>query len=215
LQLEAPVSTPWLWQAYAHTPGALIYYDTTLFTWQVAGDGVALVGSLMMPLLLLVCTALALIALLAIRRGADVAAVLPPLVLALVTALIAFNKVGSPQFMAWLSVPVILGLAAQSTGRGGSFRVPAVFALLLAALTQSFYPYLYLSLLALNPVMLTLLSARNTLVLVLLGWGVVALWRSRRAVWGEHLLSADRDWLPNVWPFTPARDRLDETEHTT
>ena len=85
LQFEAPVSTPWLWQAYAHTPGAFAYYDTTLFTWQVHGDGVALVSSLMMPLLLLACTALVLLALLAVTRGADVAAVLPALVLALVT----------------------------------------------------------------------------------------------------------------------------------
>ena len=117
LQLEAPVSTPWLWQAYVHTPGALIYYDTTLLTWQVAGDGVALVVSLMMPSCCWPappwrsslsrhparCRR---------RRGAAA------LVLALVTALIAFNKVGSPQFMAWLSVPVVLGLAAQSPDGG-------------------------------------------------------------------------------------------------
>jgi hypothetical protein len=213
LQFEAPVSTPWLWQAYVHTPGAFAYYDTTLFTWQVHGDGVALVSSLMMPLLLLACTALVLLALLAVTRGADVAAVLPALVLALVSALIVFNKVGSPQFMTWLSVPVILGLAAQSTRRGGDFRVPAVLVLVLAALTQSFYPYLYVLLLGLNPAMLTLLTARNVLVVVLLGYAVAMLWRSRNAVSREQLFTADGDWLPARWPFTAGRDRLDG-EHT-
>jgi hypothetical protein len=38
--------------------------------------------------------------------------VLPPLVLAITTALILFNKVGSPQFVGWLAVPIVFGLVA-------------------------------------------------------------------------------------------------------
>ena len=52
-----------------------------------------------------------LVAMLVLQRGARATEVLPVLALALVSGLIAFNKVGSPQFMTWLAVPVILGLA--------------------------------------------------------------------------------------------------------
>jgi hypothetical protein len=98
---------------------------------------------------------------------------LPVVGLALVMALIAANKVGSPQFATWIAVPIILGLAWQAHG-GLSFRVPAILALTIAALTQLVYPVLYGSLLALDPRMLGVLTVRNTLYLVLLGW---AIWR--------------------------------------
>ena len=81
------------------------------------------------------------------------------------------NKVGSPQFATWIAVPIVLGLAWQRWG-GLSFRLPAVLALVTAALTQVVYPVLYASLLSLDPVMLTVLSARNLLYVALLGWAV-------------------------------------------
>jgi hypothetical protein len=109
----------------------------------------------------------------AVRRGVDEAKLLPVVSLALVMALIAVNKVGSPQFATWIAVPIILGLAWQSRG-GVSFRVPAISALLIVALTQLVYPVLYGSLLALDPRMLGVLTLRNTLYFVLLGW---AMWR--------------------------------------
>ena len=58
------------------------------------------------------------------QRGALVAELLAPLSLALVSAFIAFNKVGSPQYMTWLAVPIILGIATQSMGHGRSFPCP-------------------------------------------------------------------------------------------
>ena len=100
--------------------------------------------------------------------------------LALVSALIAFNKVGSPQFMTWLAVPVIMGLATHAAGRGRSFRTPAIMVAALALLTQAFYPYLYGWLIGLHPAMLLVLTARNVLVFVLLGWSLVTLWRCVR-----------------------------------
>jgi hypothetical protein len=99
-----------------------------------------------------------------------------------VMALITVNKVGSPQFATWIAVPIVLGLAWQRWG-GISFRVPAALALVTAALTQIVYPVLYGSLLSLDPLMLTVLSARNLLYVALLGWGVwqlVALCRRPR-----------------------------------
>ena len=212
LQIEAPVSTVWLWQAFAGLQATYLYYDQNLLTFQVAGDGVRLVGTLMTPLLALVCLAIVLIAVLAVRRGAGAAELLPPLTLALVSALIAFNKVGSPQFMTWLAVPVILGLVTNATGHGRSFRTPGILVAVLAALTQSFYPYLYGWLLALNPITLVLLTARNALIFVLLAWAVVALWQTA-GIRDHHELPADETGcMPAVWPFRPVRDTVEETE---
>jgi hypothetical protein len=177
LQIEAPVSSIWLWQALAGTPGTYLYYDQALMTYQIVGTGAGVVGSLMTPLMALAAIAIALIAIRAMRAGATATQVLAPLTLALVTALIAFNKVGSPQFMSWLAVPIILGLAMNLAGYRASFRAPAVMVLILGALTQTFYPYLYGYLLNLDPIIVVVLTARNLLVFVLLGWAIMALWR--------------------------------------
>ena len=177
LQIEAPISTIWLWRAFAKVPNTVVYYDTTLLTWQVKGPGVDAASALMTPLMAIAVLAIAIIAVLAMRNGASATDLLAPLSLVFITASIAFNKVGSPQYMTWLAVPVILGLAANAAGQGRPFRTPAILVLALAALTQAFYPYLYHLLRNLDPVMLSVLTARNLLLFVLLGWSLVALWR--------------------------------------
>ena len=129
----------------------------------------------MTPILLLAVAAITAIALVALRRGADAAALLPPLVLALLAGMIAFQKVGSPQFISWLAVPVILGLVTRAERRGASFVVPAALVLVIAGLTHVIYPYLYGYLLGVFPAMLVVLTLRNLLVFVVLGWAVVAI----------------------------------------
>ncbi len=180
LQVEAPVSTIWLWQAFAQAPGTYVYYDQHILTWQVTGDGVGFVSAIMTPIMVLVVIAVVLVAILALRRGAEPAVVLALLSLALVAALIAFNKVGSPQFIGWLAVPVILGLSTRTPEDRWWFSVPAALSAVAAGLTQAIYPYLYGWLLSLNPVMLVALTARNVLVFALLGWAVHELWASAR-----------------------------------
>jgi hypothetical protein len=203
LQIEAPISTFWMWQAFAHQGGAAVYYDTNILTFQIAGRGVDVAGALMTPLMVIAVAAIAALGILAMRRGAAVTELLPVLVLALVSALIVFNKVGSPQFMTWLAVPVLLGLATHATGHGRSFRLPAAMALVLAALTQVFYPTLYDFLLRLNPVMLIVLTLRNALMVGLLGWAVSALVQLSRR-WVDHELNAENEgWLPVIWPLGP------------
>ena len=122
--------------------------------------------------------------------------------------MILFNKVGSPQFVTWLAVPIVLGLSTAATGRGTSFRFPAALALVIAGLTQLIYPYLYDQLLALNVWMLLVLSVRNLLYLALLVWAVLSMTRLLRS--GADLELVDEsNWLPRVWPFVPeppARD---------
>lgn len=203
LQVEAPVSTLWLWQASAGVWHARVYYDTDMLTFQVSGDGVADVSAVMTPLLAIAVLVIILLAGLMVLGRAPVAALLPSLSLALVTAFIAFNKVGSPQYMSWLAVPIILGLVMSGRGGGRSFRVPATITAVLAVLTQLIYPWLYDELLALDPATLVLLTARNLLVFVLLGWAVFAVWASR------HKGKPDRSG--NV----AGRDRLEPDTHTT
>lgn len=172
IQIESPVSIIWLWQAAFKVPGAYIYYDRQILTYQVTGNGIDVAIALMTPLLALAAVAVLLLGWLAMRGKADYMRLFPPLVLALVVTLIAFNKVGSPQFMGWLAAPVILGLVL----RGAAWRTPAIVVAVMAALTQVVYPYLYDWLLAADPLMVLVLTLRNLLEFVLLGWALREIW---------------------------------------
>lgn len=177
VQVESPVGTVWMWQAVLHLGGSFVYYDRPLNTFQVTGAGIDGAIALMSPLLACVVAAVLLSGIrrawLGAPRNRTLSAVLPPLALALITALIAFNKVGSPQYMLWLVPPVVLGLVFSPR----RFRTPALLVATMAGLTQVFYPYLYLHLLALNPVLVGVLTVRNLLLFVVLGWALVQLWR--------------------------------------
>ncbi len=176
LQIESPVSTPFLWLAQAGGE-ASIYYDRDLLTFQVRGAGVDLAGALMTPLQAIAVLLVTLLGVRAIRGGAAARDLLPVLALALVVALIAFQKVGSPQFTCWIAAPIVLGLLT----RGRRFAVPAVLGLVLALLTQVVYPVLYGLLLELSPALLTVLTLRNALWFVLLGWAAAQLWKAGTA----------------------------------
>ncbi|WP_158862872.1 glycosyltransferase 87 family protein [Leifsonia sp. AG29] len=195
LQIEAPVSTFWMWQAAFHVPGSVVYYDRHLLTFQVSGHGTTVAGSLMNPLLALTAVVVMLIGIRSLRRGTPYTRILPELSLALVTAVIAFNKVGSPQYVVWFAAPVVIGLVYQ--GRG--FLTPAILVGVTAALTQAFYPFLYDFLLVPDPGMVAVLTVRNLMYFVILGWAIAALWRKR------HRDEAAGDLLPaHAWPFRAA-----------
>jgi hypothetical protein len=181
LQVEAPVTTIWLWQAFVGVPGTYVYYDQDILTYQVRGPGADAAAAVMTPVLALVALAVVSVGAWAVARGARAEQVLPPLALALVTTLIAVNKVGSPQFVMWLAVPVVLGLATRAAGRSGSFATPAVLVLLLAALTQLIYPTFYDRLLSLDPLLLGVITVRNLLYFVLLAWALREVVRVVRA----------------------------------
>ncbi len=204
VQVESPVATLWLWQALAGVPGAQVYYDNEILTYQVQGPGIEVAAALMTPLLGLAVLVVALLGVRATRAGASAGDLFPPLALALVTTLIAVNKVGSPQFIGWLAVPVVLGLATSASGHGRSFRFPASLALVIAALTQALYPYLYLELLYLNPLLLSVLTVRNILEFVLLGWAVLAVVRAPLQPGADD--DPNESWLPSVWPFADRAD---------
>jgi hypothetical protein len=175
LQVESPIGTFWMWDAFvSHSTRSIVYYDQAILTYQVVGPGAVTAAAIVTPLLAVVTAVLLVLGAVGMRRGAQAEQLLPPLALAITTALILFNKVGSPQFVAWLAVPVIYGLTLSLAGRGRSFRVPVVLALVIAAMTQFLYPYLYGDLLGLKLVMLLVLTGRNLLYVALLAWAVVA-----------------------------------------
>lgn len=205
LQPESPIATVWMWLARAGVPGAYVFYDRAILSYGVDGPGASVAVAVMTPVLAIVALGIVLLGVRAARAGASPGHLLPPLALALTVALIAFNKVGSPQFIAWIAVPVVFGLLTQAAGAGRSFRTPVIITLVLAALTQVIYPYLYNALLSLDPLMLGVLTARNLLEFVLLGWAVHAVATAARA---GTVGDDPEDWLPAVWPFTTDRDRL-------
>ena len=206
VQVESPVATVWLWQALAGVPGAFVYFDTEILTYQVKGPGIDVAAAVMTPLLLLAVIVVALLGVRAARAGASAGDLLPPLALALVATLLSVNKVGSPQFIGWLAVPIVLGLATSAAGHGRSFRFPATLALVLAGLTQLLYPYLYLQLLNLNPLLLAVLTVRNMLEFVLLGWALLAVVRAPTQPGADD--DSEGHWLPSVWPFTDRSDAV-------
>ena len=204
LQVEAPVSTVWLWLAASGSKDTFVYYDYDILTYQVDGEGTAAAAALMTPLLGFAVAVVAFLGIRAVRRGASVAQLLPPLALALVTAFIVFNKVGSPQFESWLAVPVIGGLVS-ALGGGRSFRVPAMLALVIAAMTQVIYPTFYPLLLGLDPMMLALITVRNLLLVALLIWAIVCVVRAGAPAAEPELLHPDIEDAdlaePSTWPL--------------
>ena len=215
LQVESPVSTIWMWMSYAHVPGAFPYYNIAINTFEVGGPDATAVAALLTPLLALVVLVVVILGIVAVQRGAVVTELLAPLALALVSAFIAFNKVGSPQYMTWLAVPIILGIATHSMGYGRSFQIPGFVAIVAAGLTQIFYPVEYLDLLRLNAVLLIDLTVRNILILVLFGWSVGILIRLTRPFVAHDKLADPDAWLPAAWPFQLHPSRLVEADATT
>lgn len=180
LQIEAPISSIWMWQALAGVPDTVVYYDQQILTYQVTGLGAEVAAAVATPILGFGVVAIVVLGVIAVRRGAASSELAAPLAIALVTALVALNKVGSPQFMVWFVAPVILGLLARASGSRVSFRTPATIVLVMAVLTQLVYPYFYDRLLGLDPLILLALTARNVLEFVLLGWAIAQVVRLAR-----------------------------------
>ena len=171
LQLEAPITTPWVWLATLGHHGTVIYENFAIATREVSGPGTDLVASLMTPAMFGAIAAIFVLMLIAQHRRADATQLLLLGALALVSAFIVFNKVGSPQYMLWL-VPVV----AVGAGRSwAEWRVPAVLMLAISGLTTLIFPIFYLPLIDGDLFSLLLLTARNALLAVLMGWSIVAL----------------------------------------
>ncbi|WP_181033682.1 glycosyltransferase 87 family protein [Arthrobacter sp. SX1312] len=175
MQLEAPLSTPGVWQAITGTSGAYFFEDEVINTMEVRGALSGLVGDLMSPLLALTVLLVAVFLAIALHRGAEPGALLATGSLALVSTLVVFNKVGSPQFMLWITATIAAGLVLD---RAAEWRYPAIAMVATAALTTLVYPVFYDALrYDLNPAVAVLLTLRNLLVVSIFVWSLVRLGR--------------------------------------
>ena len=173
MQLEATFTTPWLWMSVLGIGDARMYMNQDINSMQVDGPGSEVMSFLMQPLLVAAALLVAGLIFWALHTGkrsggADRTALLLFGSLALTTAFVVFNKVGSPQFMVWLAPAVAVGLAYQWK----AWRVPATMLIGVAILTFLVYPLFYDALSHNNPVMAAVLTARNLLLVVLFVWSV-------------------------------------------
>ncbi|SDT28305.1 glycosyltransferase 87 family protein [Microterricola viridarii] len=173
LQLEAPISTPWVWMAALERPGSYIFQNSALATREVAGEGAASAAAATTPLMLLAMALIFALLLRARRRETDAENLLVHGALALTCALVVFNKVGSPQYMLWIAPVVVVGLFHDAQ----RWRTPSYLVLVISVLTTFIFPVFYMPLAAGNIAAVLLLTVRNVLLVVLFAWSVWRLWR--------------------------------------
>jgi hypothetical protein len=180
LQVESIGALPFLWAAALGVGDGEVYYDREILTFQVRGSGTQQVASGLDPVLALVVLGLLALAVLAVRRSGDGAAVFPVVLIGLTTALMVFDKVLSPQYLTWFAPAVVLvGLADDRVRERCRGAVRGIVAA--AVLTQLIYPYLYFAFLALHPALLVVATLRDGILIAVLAWSVVALGKLVRA----------------------------------
>ena len=180
IQIEAPLAATFLWLAISGNSEYGIYYDNDILTYQVSGSGVTEVAALSNALIGVAVFGALLWGSWLSRRGLDHTLLFPLLSFIVISTLIVFNKVGSPQYMMWLVAPVVVGLIFYPK----VWRSLALLTLLIAGMTHVLYPYWYGNILAIEPSMISLMTLRNVGLVALL---VVSCWtlyvESKREIW--------------------------------
>nr|WP_243848753.1 glycosyltransferase 87 family protein [Lysinibacter cavernae] len=172
LQLEAPITTPWVWLAALHQPGTTSYHNYEISTREVMGPGTSLAVHAMTPLMFIAIALIFVMMMFALRHKAETSQLIFMGSLALVTAFIVFNKVGSPQYILWITPVIAVGLI----GHAREWRFAAWLVAIIGVLTTLIYPIFYMPLIAGNLWVTTLLTVRNLLLVVLLCWAIGKLW---------------------------------------
>ena len=171
IQIESVIAAPFIWSWIFGLSNNEIYYDNLMMTFQVAGDNVSVVAGLMSLAMAVAIAITAVLAWRAAKAGAGFRAILPIGLLTATLDLIVFNKVGSPQFVTWLAVAIILGIFY----RAQNWRLPMFAVVAIALLTNLVYPVFYDEVLKGNPAAFALLTARNLVYVGLLVWANVKL----------------------------------------
>jgi len=177
LQVEAVAATPFtvarLWD-----PSIQVEYDDVIYTYEVLGSAADATAQALDVALPVAAVLLALLVWWAARRRPDlVGDVLLLGAAAELLALIVFNKVGSPQFIAWIGPPLAaaIALGSRSQGTRRTWFVPALGTLLVARLTMEIYPIRYGEFLGGWPLATSIGAVRNALLVALLVGAVVRL----------------------------------------
>ncbi|WP_171783322.1 glycosyltransferase 87 family protein [Isoptericola halotolerans] len=182
LQAESVAGT-WFSVARLWDPGVAIEYNDVIFTYEFQGAAANAVADALDWLLPLAVVALAVLTLWAARRRPERAYEILLLSAAVqLVALIVFNKVGSPQFVAWIGPPVAVALATLPAGRAlRAWWPPALGMVLVAYATYLVYPVAYGPFLDGAGWMITVEALRNLALVVLMAgglWRIVRLARS-------------------------------------
>jgi hypothetical protein len=143
-----------------------IYYDNLMMTFQVAGDGIPLISSLIGYAMFIALGITVWLSWRAALAGAKFQAILPIASLTAVLDLIVFNKVGSPQFATWLAVPIVLGILYGSA----NWKLPMFSVIALGVTTYLIYPVFYDYILDAQTWALVILLLRNLGYIALLVW---------------------------------------------
>lgn len=172
IQVEAVSATPWLWDAWSGG-ASVIVFSADMHTFEIGGRGTELVAGLLTTVQVVIL--LAIVGMLLWHRrtvGAVTGASFGYALLALVALLIAANKVGSPQFVSWLAVPLVAIVLVN-----GQRSTTALVALIgsIATLTHVIYPYAYFAFLELRTIPLVLVTIRNLVEVALLMTALVVL----------------------------------------
>jgi hypothetical protein len=145
LQVEAVAATPFtvarIWDS-----SIKVEYDDVIYTYEVLGGGADAVAQVLDVALPVAAILIAVLIWWAARRRPErVGDILLVGAAAELLALIVFNKVGSPQFIAWIGPPVAaaIALGSRSQGTKRTWFVPAVGTLIVARLTMELYPLRY------------------------------------------------------------------------
>ena len=173
LQLEAPITTPWVWLAAFGHNDTYVYQNYAVATREVAGPGTDIAAAVMTPLMFIAVAGVLVLMLVANRRASDKTDIMLVGALALSSAFVVFNKVGSPQYMLWIAPIVAVGVAHNWQ----RWRSPAYVVLAIGVITTLIFPVFYLPLVDGDPFAMVLLTVRNVLLVVVFGWSVRALWR--------------------------------------
>lgn len=163
LQVESVAATFWLWQALAGMPDTKIYFDGTYITFQIQGQGVEIFTDL---LSIVFYVALGITAWLAYKARANEnsSEVFAWVAMTATLDMIVFNKVGSPQYIGWLFVPVIFAIAKNLR----SFRPVGITVAVTSALTFLIYPVFYDAILASEFMPTVIITVRNLLLVFML-----------------------------------------------
>lgn len=181
LQVESVAAT-WFSVARLWDPAVSVEYNDEIFTYEVQGEVAQRVAGALDWLLPLAVLALAALTWWAARRRPDhTADVLLLGAAALLLALIVFNKVGSPQFVAWIGPPMAAAIALATPGHRRIWVPPAVGVVLTALATHLVYPVAYGEFLSAVPWVVVVEALRNLALVVLLGgaaWRIAQLGRA-------------------------------------
>lgn len=143
IQIESPIAEFWLWPAVLGDHAFGIKYSSSMMTFEVFGANTELFANLMSLVQIGALAITFALGYLGVRKGAKATEVFFWVLFTGILDLIVFNKVGSPQYLAWLAVPVIYGILTQVQ----RVQWVAVGVLALSGLTWLIYPVLYSGLL--------------------------------------------------------------------